>query len=41
MLLLVSLALLWLLIGGVVLVFCVGMLRAGHKEDVDRHYLDD
>ena len=41
MLLLVFLGLLWLVVAGVVLFFCVGMLRAGHKEDVDRHYLDD
>ena len=39
--LLVSLGLGWLLLAAVVLLFCVGMVRAGHKEDVDRHYLDD
>lgn len=41
MLLLASLALLWLLVAGVVLLFCVGMLRSGHQEDVDRNYLDE
>ena len=38
---LVSLGVLWLLLGSLVLVFCVGMLRAGHQEDVERRYLDD
>jgi len=41
MLLLMSIGLLWLLIAGIVLLVCVGMLRAGHQEDIDRHYLED
>ena len=39
--LLASIALGWLLLAALVLLVCVGMLRAGHQEDVDRHYLDD
>ena len=39
--LILSLALGWVLLAGLVLLLCVGMLRAGHQEDVDRNYLDD
>jgi len=41
MVLLISLGLLWLLLAGIALIVCVGMLRAGHQEDVDRRYLED
>ena len=37
----VGIAVGWVLLAGLVLLVCVGMLRAGHQEDVDRHYLDD
>jgi hypothetical protein len=39
--LLLSLALVWVVLAGLVLLVCVGMLRAGHQEDVDRNYVDD
>jgi hypothetical protein len=39
--LLLSLALVWVVLAGLVLLVCVGMLRAGHQEDVDRHYVED
>jgi hypothetical protein len=41
MLIAVAVALVWLVLAAVVLLVCVGMLRAGHQEDVDRHYLED
>lgn len=37
----VGIAVGWVLLAALVLLVCVGMLRAGHQEDVDRHYLDD
>jgi hypothetical protein len=39
--LILSLALGWVLLAGLVLLVCVGMLRAGHQEDADRNYLED
>ena len=39
--LLLALALVWVVLAGLVLLVCVGMLRAGHQEDVDRNYVDD
>jgi hypothetical protein len=37
----VTIALVWLVLAAVVLLVCVGMLRAGHQEDADRDYLED
>ena len=39
--LIVSIALGWMVLAGLVLLVCVGMLRAGHHEDVHRGYRDD
>jgi hypothetical protein len=39
--LLMAVVLGWAVLAGLVLLVCIGMLRAGRQEDVDRYYLDD
>jgi hypothetical protein len=39
--LLMSIALVWLVLAAVALIICVGMLRSGHQEDVERKFVED
>ena len=39
--LLVSIALVWLVLAAIALVVCVGMVQSGHREDVERKFVEE